>query len=126
MANAQIEMLAPLACPLPPAPEGEVFTPEQWRTLLSIADAIIPSVSPKSAANESDQLPIPEPEYTVAKDQIQSTTFAASVESNLASKYLGESASSIPGFKEALRRTFGHYVHEEGRKGITFILSALK
>jgi hypothetical protein len=40
--------------------------------------------------------------------------------------YLEEDVSSNPAFQACVQRLLGHYVHDEGRRGIGFILNALK
>ncbi|KAL8823321.1 MAG: hypothetical protein Q9191_005965 [Dirinaria sp. TL-2023a] len=123
MTSTELNLLAPLDNPLPPPPEGEVLTAAQWRTLLAIADAVIPSIEVSSTASK-EKLTIQASEYASAVDQIQKT-IPVPTESRTARNYLQESASSTPGFKESIHRRFGHYMREDALKGIRVVLSAL-
>lgn len=129
----QLDKFAPLANPLPPPPDGEVFTEDQWATLLALADTYIQSITDASAdENSLTHHGIPEEQYNKARDIglvsiPNDAPFSSKDEAEKSVRgFFAESASSLPGFKETLKRVFGHYVHEEGRKGITFILTALK
>lgn len=82
--------LASLAAPLPPAPEGELFTSEQWAILLSICEVFIPALE-TSEANK-----------TVFRQK--------EANGNIISEYLGESVIALPAFKPAIHRKLGHYV----------------
>ncbi|KAF3481055.1 long chain fatty acid oxidase [Arthroderma uncinatum] len=114
--------------PLPPAPRPEdVFSAAQWETLLAIADTVIPSITCADPAKRSSL------SHVIARsefDALASSLRPETVEDesgarDAAVRYLEESASSVPGFKESLCRTLGHHVHQEGRRGIGLILSGL-
>ncbi|KAL1967422.1 hypothetical protein VTN77DRAFT_3207 [Rasamsonia byssochlamydoides] len=114
----------PLEAPLPPLPEADIFTELQWKTLLSLADTVIPSITSQDAAKSPNQKTISTAEMESAlatlKDAIEGPDAG-----NLAGQYLEENASSIPQFKESLHRILGQYVPQEGKNGLGFILTAL-
>ncbi|KAL8668490.1 MAG: hypothetical protein Q9168_006883 [Polycauliona sp. 1 TL-2023] len=123
MAIAGLDMIAPLDVPLPPVPEGDVLTPSQWITFLAIADAIIPAVAPASSSS-IDDLAVQLPDYDNAIDNIQRVV-PPDAASDAVQNYLKEKASSTPGFKDLMHRTFGHYTREDALRGIRVILSLL-
>ena len=102
--------LATLATPLPPAPDGEVLTPSQWASLLSICDAFL---SPVSGIDETvhDIRPY-------STDSTSTTTIR---------DYLSETTATIPGFKDALHRRLASLPKDEkdDLKGLAFILNTL-
>ena len=64
-------------------------------------------------------------EYATAVEKIQKV-LPAKAAPDAAEKYLAEKASSAPGFKELVHRTFGDYMREDALKGIRVILSTLE
>ena len=93
-------------------------------TLMAIADTIIPSIEVSSSLSK-DKLCVQASDYTRAIETVGRGQ-REEEDVNLPKAYLQESASSIPAFRELLRRTLGHYVREDARKGIRVILSALE
>lgn len=91
---------------------------------MAITDTIVPSIEVSSALSE-EKLCIQAYEYTNAIESVRSGVHPDG-KANLSQAYLQEKASSVPGFRELLRRTLGNYVREDARKGIRVILSALK
>lgn len=124
MTSTELNLLAPLESPLPPPPEGEVLTKAQWETLMAVADTVIPSIEVSSTPSRQ-KLTIQASDYAAATEQIQKSIPAAAGK-DVVQNYLLENASSIPGFKEAIHRLFGHYMREDAVKGIRVMLSALK
>ena len=124
MTTTQLKCITPLETPLPPPATGEVLTEAQWTTLLAIADTIIPSIE-VSTSPSKQKLSIQASEYTNA---VEAITHGSPEDKStvIPHSYLQENASSIPGFKELLRRTLSDYVREDARRGIRVILSALK
>ena len=102
-----IAELAALAAPLPPGPEGEVFSAEQWSILLSICEVFLPALD-TSASNKAAFKFLPE-----------------SVNETTVSEYLSESVRALPTFQPALHRKLGHYVPASGLAPLSFILSTL-
>lgn len=125
MMSTQVAVLAPLASPLPPAPEGDVLTPSHWITLMAIADTIIPSLEVSAPMSSTTKLRIEASEYTVAVEKLKES-IPNDVDADIPRLYLNENASSIPAFKELVHRTLGDFVREDARKGIALILSALE
>lgn len=115
----------PLAVSIPPVSTKEIFSELQWTTLLSIADTIIPSIRGPTAPQSPSTKVIPQ-------SQLNATikSLAASIRDpdavTLAMRYLEENASSNLHFRDTIQRLFADYVNEEGRNGLSFILSALK
>ena len=122
MAGTELNLLAPLDNPLPPPPEGEVLTAAQWRTLTAIADTIIPCVE-ASTPSSHNKLSISASEYANAIQRIKSNISATS-DDQAAERFLQESASSTPGFRESVHRQLGHYVREDAVKGIVSPIQA--
>jgi hypothetical protein len=118
---AQLSFIAPLATPLPPPPEGDVFTPDQWRTFYAIADTFIPSIS-KSGTSTLTELAIPDSKLAATKKSIG---LIYNSSSELVESYLFENASSIPEFKDLAHRLLTLHVRPEATRGLGFILSAL-
>ncbi len=94
---------------------------------MAIADTVIPSISIQSTtkAIEGSGLEITEREYVEVAEKMKAA-LPAEADVTLVERYLQETASSIPDFRENLQRTFSQYVREDARKGIALILSALK
>lgn len=126
MATAQMAILAPLANPLPSPPSGEAFTPEQWTTLMAIMDTVIPSVRRQSVqANPRTSISIPDVQYSSAIDHIKTSVSEAPSSEEL-DKYMDERPSENKAFEDVLKRTLIHYARDDVRKGLIFVLSALK
>ncbi|KAK4691797.1 long-chain-alcohol oxidase, partial [Lecanoromycetidae sp. Uapishka_2] len=123
MTSSQLNLIAPLDAPLPPHTEGEVLTESQWTTLMAIADTVVPVIQ-ASSTHSTNALCIQASKYANATAKLKQRLLSE-VNSDLPNEYLQENASSIPGFKELLRRTIGDYIREDARKGIRVILSAL-
>lgn len=124
MTTTQLKLIAPLDTPLPPPPEGEALSESQWATLMAIADTVIPTIEVSSTPSTRN-LCIQASDYATAVAAINKRVPSGTVE-EMPQSYLRENASSIPGFKELLRRTIGDYMREDAKKGIRVILSALE
>ncbi|KAI4248680.1 MAG: hypothetical protein L6R42_009192, partial [Xanthoria sp. 1 TBL-2021] len=123
MTSAELDMIAPLDTPLPPVPAGEVLTPSQWITFLAIADTIVPAIAGPSTQSIND-LVVQLPDYNNAIQKIQQAV-PADATSDAVQKYMRDKASSTPGFKDLIHRTFGDYMRADALKGIRVVLSAL-
>lgn len=124
MTSTELTIIAPLDAPLPPVPEGDVLTPSQWDTLLAIADTIVPALEVSSVPSLKS-LSVQPSDYTTAVRTIQNN-IPANASADAAQKYLAETASSAPGFKDLFHRILGNYMREDALKGIRVILSALE
>ncbi|KAH8595718.1 long chain fatty alcohol oxidase-like protein [Bisporella sp. PMI_857] len=125
MGSNPIEMLAPLATPLPEGPKDQFFTEQQWTTLLAIMDTIIPSIHTEATTSyQSEQLTISKEKYNTAFEHLQSNVTNPPSQDLLA-KYLEERPSTNPKFQDALQRILVQRSRDDARKGLAFILSAL-
>lgn len=124
MTSTQLNLIAPLDAPLPPPADGEVLTAAQWRTLMAIADTVIPAIEVSSTPSNS-RLCVQASAYANAIDKVRKGV-NAEAQDDLPQRYLQENASSVPAFQETLRRLLGECVREEARKGVRVILSALE
>lgn len=128
LGSSQVEILAPLAAPLPDGPASDAyFTTEQWITLMAIMDAVIPSITRGSGSEieGKSQLSVKDEEYTAAVEHLRENVVDAPEEMVL-EEYLREKPSDSPAFQGLLRRLLIHYTPEEARKGLGFVLSTLK
>lgn len=116
-------LIKPLDVPLPASVDGNALTDEQWTTLLSIADTIIPSVG--TDANESPEVLI------VPSKQVEDFEYNVRIgnvvkDEKAISRFLDERPSTLPAFKALLARTVNIYLKEDDKKGLRILLSALK
>ncbi|KAI4255103.1 MAG: hypothetical protein LQ352_002732 [Teloschistes flavicans] len=123
MTSTELNLIAPLDSPLPPPPDGDVFTPSQWATLLAIADTIVPAIE-ASSTHSVNNLSIQPSEYTTAVQKIQNVV-PDKTSPDAVQRYLAEKGSAAPGFKELIHRTFGDYMRDDAVKGLRVILSTL-
>lgn len=122
----QKKLIAPMASPIPSGPEGEFFNADQWRTLLSIMDAIIPKVVRESVSgNLTNEDTVPDSDYNAAilhlKENVVNAPDGKSLEA-----YLEERPSDMPDFEDILLRTLVQYSREDARKGLAGLCGALK
>ena len=126
MATQQISLVAPLAAPLPDPPVGGAFTSDQWLILISLMDTVIPSIRRESMVNDNQkQLALPDVQYNANIDRLTATMKIVPDSKGLV-EYFNEKASDNPEFETLLKRSLVHYAPEDARKGLAFILSALK
>ena len=122
----QAEVVTQTPSPLPPLPERDVLTAEQWGMLAAIADTVVPSFT-SSQGNRLLQHPLRSEVYEAASRRIQQLTHVQDGAGNdLAAEYIGESATSQAEFKHNISRLLASYMDESGRNGLLFILNALK
>lgn len=100
----------------PTLPEAPPFNDQHWKTLCSLADAIIPCVNDKSGPNEGEGHF--QPAYSVV-------TRPSDVGDELAREYLAETPSLIPEFKDALARIVFDGINATQRRELFLILSVL-
>ena len=124
MTTTQLNLIAPLDVPLPPPPEGEAFTESQWTTLMAIADTVIAKIE-VSSTTSTKSLCLPTSDYATAVEDLKQRLPSGSKE-QLVQSYLRENASSVPGFRDLLRRTVADYMREDSKKAVRVILSALE
>jgi hypothetical protein len=102
------DIVSPKAAALPPLPAEDPLTAAQWKTLLAIADAIVPAVRPAK-----------DNEYSTAISKLQSLTPDA--DEAVAKAYLHENATSNPAFREGLHRVIGLYLPQSSRKELGMV-----
>lgn len=112
------------ASPLPPPPETDVLSAEQWGILAAISATVVPSFSPYTG-NRLLQHPLRREIFESASKRI-ALIADRQADDVLVANYLGESALDHPGFRENVSRLLSHYMDETSRKGLLFILNALK
>lgn len=125
MADQAVDTYTPLDVPVPPVPAADFYTEQQWKTLLVLADTVIPSIRTPEPDQSSLVKVVPSAEWDAAVAVLASRIKGPDA-ARLAKQYLEEAPSSNPHFKPALQRLFGQFVHEEGRNGLGLILNALK
>jgi hypothetical protein len=126
MTSTNPDKLAPLATPVPPNPTDDLYTEAQWTTLMAIMDTVIPSIRRESEGENSiSQLCIADVEYQKAADHIREKVTNAPSSAAL-DEYFQEKPSDLPEFLETIKRMLWFYVREDGRKGLSVVLSALK
>lgn len=121
------EPVSPKATPLPPLPDEDPLTPAQWKTLLAIADAVVPAIKPVSTANASIEVAIADNEYSTALSAVRALTPEDDPDAEIAAKeYLADNASSNPAFKLELQRIFAMYMPQSTKKELGMVLNILK
>ncbi|KAL4982277.1 hypothetical protein BDW68DRAFT_61867 [Aspergillus falconensis] len=120
----QLVSFTPLVAPIPPVSDEQVFTDLQWKTLLSLADTVIPSVrGPRSRKSRATKV-VPQAKLDAALETLRASIRSPDADT-LATQYLEENLTSIPNVRQALQRLFTQHVHKEGRSGLSMILNAL-
>ena len=126
MTTRQMELLAPLANPLPDLPPGDPFTEDQWKILMAIMDTVIPSIRRETTtSNKVEQLTVSDVQYNAAVDHLKNTVVNPPTNESL-DEYLDERPSANPRFQSLLKRYLGQYAPEDAKKGLSFVLSTLK
>ncbi|KAF1952114.1 long-chain fatty alcohol dehydrogenase [Byssothecium circinans] len=118
------ETVSPKATALAPLPTEDPLTPVQWKTLLAIADAVIPAIKPISNANAATELPTKDNDYSAALSTIQGLTPSNDAEA-VAKAYLADSAAANPVFKLELQRIFALYLPVSTRSQLLMVLNIL-
>lgn len=118
--------VSPKATPLPPLPPEDPLTQAQWKTLLAIADAVIPSIKPMSTANAKSELPVTDKDYSTAVSKLKALVPENDPNADIAVKdYLDDHASKNPAFRVELQRVFALYMCENLRKELVMVLNVL-
>jgi hypothetical protein len=114
----------PLEAAIPPVPTNEILTDLQWKTLLAVADTVIPSIRVSGDASPND-ISVTDSQFESAVSKL-AANIRASNAADVARAYLQENMSSLQQFKDGLQCLFANDIHEEGRKGLCMILDILK
>ncbi|KAK5446563.1 hypothetical protein LTS15_009495 [Exophiala xenobiotica] len=121
---SQIENLSSLASlpsPLPPAPDGEILTKDQFNILFSILEVTLPSISAGSNGSKN----------TVSSTQLDTAIsrlrpyLPDGAPEGIARAYLSEDITSDPAFRETIIRKIKLFIPPSDVQGLGFILSAL-
>jgi hypothetical protein len=124
MSSPADNITAPRWPGLPEPPSGDFFNETQWAVLMSLIDAVLPSLVPESKlTDQSTQKAIPDKDYQKAIKTIQ-TTVAEAPDEGTISAYLSEIPSENTAFLHALRRCLSG-IPASGRNQLGGVLSAL-
>lgn len=116
--------VSPKATTLPTLPAEDPLTPAQWRTLLAIAETIIPVVKPIAVARIENEIAADDNEYSAAITTLVRLTPHADGEA-AAKALLDDSPASDPLFREELRRVLSLSLPYSNRKDLAMILNLL-
>ncbi|EOA85119.1 hypothetical protein ACJQWK_06557 [Exserohilum turcicum] len=126
MATPQPDPVSPKATPLRPLPSEDPLTPEQWNTLLAVADAIIPAITPASAAKPDSEQPAADTDYAAAVSTLRARIPESDADAESTAKgYLADVPSQHPAFRAELQRIFAVYMPVSQRNELLMVLSAL-
>lgn len=121
------EPVSPKSSPLPPLPAENPLTPAQWKTLLAIADAVIPAIKPVSTANAGTEIAVDDNEYSKAVSVLRGLTPEDDPDADTAAKeYLANNASSSPAFQLELHRVLAMYMPQDVKRQLTTVLNVLE
>lgn len=118
--------------PLPPLPDQDPLSREQWSILTAIAEGVVPPLVRHHASKTNRLLahPLRSEVYdaTVSRIKHISNTQNAAADDDDANidAYLAEGAASSPQFKQLISRLVACHMSDTARSGLLFILSALK
>jgi hypothetical protein len=119
--------VSPKATPLPPLPTEDPLTPAQWKTLLAIADAVIPAIKPMSTARAITEFAVLDNEYSTAVNALIALVPEDDPGANDAAKeYLEDRASANPAFRLELQRIFSMYMPQSTKKELAMVLNILE
>jgi hypothetical protein len=125
--SLRTEAVSPKATPLPPLPAEDPLTPAQWKTLLAITDAVVPSIKPTSTANAKSEVAVQDSDYSTAVSALRAFIPEDDLDADTAAKqYLADNASSNPAFKMELQRIFAMYMPQDQKKQLVMILNILE
>ncbi|KAI8932956.1 hypothetical protein NX059_010425 [Plenodomus lindquistii] len=120
------EPVSPKATPLPPLPSKDPLTPDQWKTLLAILDAVVPAIKPASTANPRIELVVADTEYSSAVSKLIGLVPSTDTNPEDAVKqYLEDYASKNPLFRQQLQRILSMYMPQSQRNQLSTILTVL-
>lgn len=121
------ESVSPKASPRPPIPAEDPLTPSQWKTLLAINDAVVPTIKPTATANAETEVAVTDSEYSNAISTLQALVPENDPDAVAAAKqYLEDHATLNPAYKLELRRLFAMYMPPSTRNDLGMILNLLK
>lgn len=99
------DLKAPCPPPLAAAPSGDFWNETQWKVLLSLLDAVVPSiVSESDVTNKFDQRKLSQSQYAAAAAKAQASV-QMKPSDELLKAYLQERMLDKPAFVDNLKRT---------------------
>ncbi|OAG03790.1 long chain fatty alcohol oxidase [Paraphaeosphaeria sporulosa] len=116
--------VSPKASTLPPIPAGDPLTPPQWKTLLAIAETIIPTVKPASIARSRTEIAVTDNEYSAHISKLRGLTPEPNGD-EAAKALLDDNPASDPVFREELRRVIALTLPQSNKKDLSMILNIL-
>ncbi|KAL1801107.1 hypothetical protein ACET3X_001449 [Alternaria dauci] len=120
------EPVSPKATPLPPLPCEDPLTPQQWKTLLAITDAVIPAIKPMPTARTRTELAVTDTDYSIAISKLTALTPENGTDAVTAVKdYLDDYASRDPAFRAELQRVVALYMSRRHKKELCMVLNVL-
>ncbi|KAL6706026.1 hypothetical protein ACN47E_006128 [Coniothyrium glycines] len=126
VAELETEPVSPKATPLPPLPSEDPLNPAQWKTLLAIADAVVPTIRPMSTADAQTQLPTADTDYSTAVSTLSKLSPEGHLDAeNAARELLDDCASKDPRFRLELQRIFALYMPQSKRNELSMLLTVL-
>lgn len=105
------------------AKEGAHYNRDQWETLLSIADTIIPSIKISRSVSTSSHYSV-SPERAAKFDDDIKYIVSDYPDSHILKDYFEENASAVS--LDLLKRVVGEYLHEDTRNRIGFLMKLLR
>lgn len=124
MSEQAVQQYIPLDVPLPPVSNKTVFSDEQWKVFMALADTVIPSIRSRGQSNSITDKIVPASDLERAVSALTASIPGPDA-TQLARQYLEERPSENPKFKIGVQRLFSEFVPEEGVKGLSLILNAL-
>jgi hypothetical protein len=121
-----VEPVTIKASPRAPKPEEDPLTQDQWRTLLAIADTVVPAIVEQSKGTVSFKAIAVEPtEYARAVTAIEKHALRQQ-RTDFAIDYLKERPSQLPAFKEAVWRFLALNTPQDQLKAMRMGLNLLQ
>jgi hypothetical protein len=116
--------VSPKASTLPALPSEDPLTAAQWKTLLAIAETIIPAVRPASTARGKAEIVVTDNEYSAVVSKLQGLTPDPDGEA-AAKALLHDNPALDPVFREELRRVIALTLPHSAKKDLSMILNIL-
>ncbi|KAK4545359.1 hypothetical protein LTR36_003539 [Oleoguttula mirabilis] len=123
MAELHAEQIRQTPSPLAPLPEHDILTAEQWGILSAIADTVVPSITSQEG-NRLLQHPLRRDVYDASCKRLKRSVGLERAH-DLAQRYLAESATAQPEFRNGVCRLINLYLPNDAQKQLLFVLDAL-
>lgn len=121
---ATTPMVISTGVPLPPPPQTDPLSPEAWGIIAALADAIVPSIT-NAKGNPLLQQSLRPDAYDAARRHMAGI---ASIEpdSELLTRYMTESVTAQPEFKECLSRLMAEQLDADNLNSLLLVFNALR